>query len=82
MGVDKLTLRNFEGQLVEYVESKGARLLLPYEEVCFQSPAADVVGLPTSRGNPAESLQRVYPARKRQPFQSGRRSLCCRRERT
>ncbi len=59
MGVDKLTLRNFEGQLVEYVEAKERDCSCPYEEVYFQSPAAGAVGHLTSRGNPGG----IAPAR-------------------
>lgn len=59
MGVDKLTLRNFEGQLVEYVEAKERDCSCPYEEVYFQSPAADDTGHLTSRGNPGG----IAPAR-------------------
>ena len=51
-GVDKLTLRNFEGRLVEYVEAKERDCSCPYEEVYFQSPAANTTGELTSRGNP------------------------------
>ena len=59
MGVDKLTLRNFEGRLVEYVEPRERDCSCPYEEVYFQSPAADGTGLLTGRGNPGG----VPPAR-------------------
>jgi lysine 2,3-aminomutase len=51
-GVDKLTLRNYEGRLVEYVEAKERDCSCPYEEVYFRSPAAAATGVLTSRGNP------------------------------
>ena len=50
--VDKLTLRNFEGRLGEYVEPRERDCSCPYEEVYFQSPAASATGTLTSRGNP------------------------------
>jgi lysine 2,3-aminomutase len=51
-GVDKLTLRNYEGRLVEYVEAKERDCSCPYEEVYFRSAAAAATGVLTSRGNP------------------------------
>ena len=51
-GVDKLTLRNFEGRLVEYIEAKDRDCTCPYEEVYFTSPAAAATGELSSRGNP------------------------------